>query len=446
MLRTLLVAVMAAASISACGGDSGGNGITNPPVTGGGGGGGTGAVARVELSDAALTMAPGVSIQIQVRVYDASNHQFTNPAVTWTSTANAVATVSQTGLITAVSRGTARITASSGGKTANVDVTVENPRPVISSLDPITVGVNTANTIRILGTGFMTTSQARLNGSNRPTTFVSATELRMAISAADVPTPTTYTVTVVNPTPGGGPSNAVIFNATAAPPPSSFICPATPYFFPNVMSGELGGSDCRLTDNTFFDFYSFTIAQQQQVTFSMSSNTMDSYLLAVNDKDEIIAYNDDATGNTLNSTMRVILPAGTYRIAANTRGANQTGLYTMSGLATTATSAQLCNETWVVKGVEINDNVSGNDCRSGQFNSDEFVLGLNAGESVTLTMNSTAFVPVLRVFLGSSTIATANGSGGQARVTFTAPSAGDYVIDAGTAAAGAVGAYTLTVQ
>lgn len=448
MKKNVVVALIAASVLAYCGGDTGGGGITNPPGGGGGGGGGggTGAVSRVELSNTALTMAPGVSIQLQVRVFDATNHQLENPAVTWTTSAANVATITGTGLVTAMTAGNARITATSGGKSASVDIVVENPRPIITSLDPITVGVNTAVTIRILGTGFMSSSQARLNGSNRPTTFISATELRMAVAAADVPAPTTYSVTVVNPSPGGGPSNAVIFNATAAPPPSSFVCPATPYFFPNVMSGDLGGTDCRLSDGTFFDFYSFTITSQQQVTFSMSSNTMDSYLLAVNNKDEIVAYNDDAQAGTLNSTMRVILPPGTYRIAANTQGANQTGLYTMSGLTTSTTSAQLCNETWVVRGVEIADNISFNDCRSGNFFSDEFVIGLRAGETVTLTMNSTAVTPLLRLFLGSTQVASANSSGGQARIVFTAQTAGDYVIDAGTAAANTAGAYTLSVQ
>lgn len=445
MKKNVIIALLAAAVIASCGGDKGGGGgITNPP--GGGGGGGTGAVSRVELSDASLTMAPGVSIQLQVRVFDTTNHQFENPTVTWTSTANSVATISAAGLVTAVAAGTARITATSGGKSASVDVVVESPRPIISSLNPITVGVNTAVTMRILGTGFMTSSQARLNGVNRPTTFISATEVRMAVAATDLPTPTTYTVTVVNPAPGGGPSNPVVFSATAAPPPSSFICPATPYFFPNIMSGELGGNDCKLTDNTFFDFYSFTIASQQQVTFSMSSNTMDSYLLAVNNKDQIIAFNDDAQPGTLNSTMRVILPAGTYRIAANTQAANQTGLYTLSGLATDATSAQFCNETWVVKGVDIADNITSSDCRSGNFYSDGFVIALGAGQTLTLTMNSTAVTPLLRLFLGTTQVATANSAGGQARIVFTAQTTGNYVIDAGTAAANTTGAYTLTVQ
>jgi uncharacterized protein (TIGR03437 family) len=54
----------------------------------------------------------------------------------------------------------------------------------------------------------------RWNGNNRPTTFVSATELRATISAADL-TAGTPLVSVVSPPPGGGASNALRFTVVA---------------------------------------------------------------------------------------------------------------------------------------------------------------------------------------------------------------------------------------
>jgi hypothetical protein len=57
------------------------------------------------------------------------------------------------------------------------------------------------------------------SGANRVTTFVSATQVNAAITAADVANPISVPVTVTNPAPGGGTSNALIFVVTTAPMP-----------------------------------------------------------------------------------------------------------------------------------------------------------------------------------------------------------------------------------
>jgi len=49
------------------------------------------------------------------------------------------------------------------------------------------------------------------NGSGRPTTFVSSTQLTAAITAADLASSGTATVAVVNPAPGGGNSGIAMF-------------------------------------------------------------------------------------------------------------------------------------------------------------------------------------------------------------------------------------------
>src|SRR6185369_1177126 len=97
-----------------------------------------------------------------------------------------------------------------------------NPAPVINSLSPKGSNVGTGTkTITITGSGFIPSSVARINGSNRPTTFIDSTHLLMQITGND-----TYLyrsnggffITVFNKTPGGGYSNAVFFtiNKTAA--------------------------------------------------------------------------------------------------------------------------------------------------------------------------------------------------------------------------------------
>ncbi|MGQ9829606.1 MAG: IPT/TIG domain-containing protein, partial [Roseiflexus sp.] len=61
------------------------------------------------------------------------------------------------------------------------------------------------------GANFVNGAVVRWNGNDRPTTVVSSTQLTATISAADVATAGTASVTVVNPAPGGGASGTVTF-------------------------------------------------------------------------------------------------------------------------------------------------------------------------------------------------------------------------------------------
>jgi len=93
-----------------------------------------------------------------------------------------------------------------------------NPAPVLSSLSPATVFAGASPfALTVTGNKFVASSVVHWNGLSRPTTFVSATQLQAAISAADVATAGTAQVTVFTPTPGGGTSSPVTF-AVSAPP------------------------------------------------------------------------------------------------------------------------------------------------------------------------------------------------------------------------------------
>lgn len=101
-----------------------------------------------------------------------------------------------------------------------------NPVPALGSLAPARASAGAATfTLAVNGTGFVAGSEVRWNGSTRPTTFVSATQLRATIAAADVAVPSTAQVTVFTPAPGGGTSSALPF--TVAPPPSLTVSATT---------------------------------------------------------------------------------------------------------------------------------------------------------------------------------------------------------------------------
>ena len=92
-----------------------------------------------------------------------------------------------------------------------------NPVPTLGSLSPATVGNGSAAfTLTVNGSNFVDGAVVRWNGAERPTTFVSASQLTATISPADVGAPGTMPVTVVNPTPGGGASGKKDFSVTSS--------------------------------------------------------------------------------------------------------------------------------------------------------------------------------------------------------------------------------------
>ena len=74
----------------------------------------------------------------------------------------------------------------------------------------------------------MTSSVVRWNGSDRPTTSDAINGLVAQISASDIAAAGTAAVTVFNPGPGGGSSNALTFtiNSGAVDPQSIAVDPA----------------------------------------------------------------------------------------------------------------------------------------------------------------------------------------------------------------------------
>jgi hypothetical protein len=84
----------------------------------------------------------------------------------------------------------------------NITITETNLQsaPQISALTPQTVTVGSPGfTLQVTGSGFVSGATVRWNGTDRSTTFGSATQLQAAIPAADLVTPVPVPVTVRNP-------------------------------------------------------------------------------------------------------------------------------------------------------------------------------------------------------------------------------------------------------
>ena len=88
-------------------------------------------VARVAITPDGGTVIEGNTLQLTATAYDAGDAAIPGAAFTWSSSDEAIATVSSTGLVTAVLEGTAEITATSANdKSATVSIQVQDAPPV----------------------------------------------------------------------------------------------------------------------------------------------------------------------------------------------------------------------------------------------------------------------------------------------------------------------------
>ncbi|TSC60441.1 MAG: fibronectin type III [Parcubacteria group bacterium LiPW_15] len=110
--------------------------------------------------------------------------------------------------------------------------------PVTTSISPTTVAAGGSGfSLIVNGSGFDGDSVVRIGGSNRTTTFASSTQLSANILASDISSAGTRSITVFNPTPGGGTSNAQTLTVSSAP-----VAPTIQSFDASPSSVSIGES------------------------------------------------------------------------------------------------------------------------------------------------------------------------------------------------------------
>ncbi len=245
--------------------------------------------------------------------------------VKWNGADRATTFVSATQLTAAITAadiaavGSANVTVSNpapgGGLSNAVSFAINNPTPALTTISPnsATAG-GAAFTLTVNGTNFINGVVAQWNGSPRATTFVSATQLTAAITAADIAAAGTASVTAVNPAPGGGASNAVTFTINNPTPAITTLNPA---------SVTAGGQAFTLTVNgsNFVNGSTVNINGNSRATTFVSSTQLTAAILAsdiaTGTSAAITVFNPAPGGGTSNSTsLTIVPPAPAPRIAS----------------------------------------------------------------------------------------------------------------------------------
>ncbi len=235
--------LLLALALAGCGGGGGGTPPPPPPPNP--------VPTLTSISPTSATAGwPGLPLTV-----DGSNFVFTS-VVRWNGNDRTTLFLSSAqlgALITAsdiATGGTAEVTVFNptpgGGSTTPLTFTIENPVPMLWFLMPSSAVAGTsAFTLTLDGWNFVPSSVVRWNGTARTTTFVSGARLTAAITASDIATPAAVPVTVFNPTPVGGTSNALNFAVAAALPlaiTTTQLPPSTGGKYYDVTLGSVGGT------------------------------------------------------------------------------------------------------------------------------------------------------------------------------------------------------------
>jgi hypothetical protein len=125
------------------------------------------------------------------------------------------------------------------------------------------------------------------------------------------------------------------------------------------------------------------------------------------------------------------------------------GSYTLSSAATSAAITG-CEEVFIARGVTTNQELQTTDCIFDGFYSDDLLIFLTAGQSVTISMHSTALDSYLELWGGAGIVAFNDdrdpATSNDAQIIYTAAESGFYLIVPTSNTTQATGAYSLVIS
>jgi len=180
-------------------------------------------VASVAVSPPSATLQVGATVQLSAVTYDSANNVLTGRLISWTSNNPGIATVSSSGLVTAVALGSATITASSEGQMASAAITVSGAAVASVTVSPATASLQVGGSVQLSATtrdannNVLTGRVVTWGSSNTAISTVSASGLVTAVAAG------TATITATSETKTGTATITVTAPAVA----SVTVSPAT---------------------------------------------------------------------------------------------------------------------------------------------------------------------------------------------------------------------------
>jgi uncharacterized protein YjdB len=111
-------------------------------------------VTSVAVSPSSATLVVGQTLELEAQPRDAGGHALIGRAVTWSSNQPNIVTVASSGIVAAVSPGTATVTASSEGRSGTATITVNAPTVNRVEVTPATAVISVGSSFRLSATVF----------------------------------------------------------------------------------------------------------------------------------------------------------------------------------------------------------------------------------------------------------------------------------------------------
>lgn len=416
----------------------------------------------------------GTPSQFSAVARDANGTTLAGRPIAWSTSSAAVASVSQTGLVTAVAAGTATITATAEG---------------INGTSAITVTTNPCTNVRLLGVnqtfnGQLVSTDCKFSDNTAyqifgfTVTTTTALEIEMSSPSVD---PYLLVVdanqNVLAEDDDSGPANSARVLRLFAPgtylilantyDPNTFgpytismkVAPAAcsnnrATALPATVNAVLNAvNSCRLNDDSYLDRYDLNLTAKTVMRLDMTSTAIDPYLYILDQNGTPVASDDDG-GVGLNSRIDISLAAGRYVVLASAQP-SQTGGYRLD--ITPALDPCGVNRTFTLGQTQANT-ISTSDCAVGANGpmrlTQRFALTVNTTGPVQVDMTSTTIDPYLVIQNAATGAVLAEhddidpGVNRNARIAAIFP-AGQYIINATTfddsLSSTQTGAYTLSV-
>ncbi len=429
-------------------------------------------VASVLVTPNAAALELGKApAQLTATARDAAGNALPGRPLQWSSTAPAIATVSQTGLVTAVAPGTATINVLSEGATGTAAITVtQDPCTVVRALTygQAFSGTLAANDCRLNDNTAIQTFEFTLPTAAKVEILMTSTAVDAYVFLADA-----SLKVLAEDDDGGDGSNARImkilpagrylvvantydansfgaYQLVARAAPVACVTGRTTALQTSVPAMLSPSTACRLNDNSLEDRYDITVTSRYNMVADLTSTAFDPMLVVLDANESIVAQDDDS-GVGKDANLEVLLEPGRYTVVA--RGyPNQAGAYRL----TLGPAVDPCAVTRTVAlGQTVQGTLSTRDCAISDNGGprrffQRFGMTLGTATSVQLDMASSAVDAYLVVQNAQTgTVVAENDDASSqttnARIVANLP-AGQYIVNVTTYDAGEVGLYLLSAS
>jgi hypothetical protein len=214
------------------------------------------------------------------------------------------------------------------------------------------------------------------------------------------------------------------------------------------VNGSLATTDATTTAGNgsagaYMDDYTFSAVSGTTYTITLNSTAFDAYLRLYNGS-TLLTSDDDGNGGTNSKIVYTSTVTGTLTIRCTSYYAASTGAYTVS-LTAPAGPPALTLGVSTSGSLATTDGTTTAGSGSGTAYKDDYSLSVVAGQQYTITLNSSAFDAYLRLYNGSTLLASNDdGNGGtNSRIVYTAASTGTLTVRCTSYYSGSTGAYTV---